>query len=149
MTTNQNTAASRRDLAEDKIDAIKYHRIGVERAARTGRRDGAGGDRLRAEQAALHLLVGDLVGVVPEGAGVWRDPAVGVVVARLDGVLRDRAEQHLAVAQALAERVRLLDPLLDGGRQLTGAQAQRGGRNDPAPAGVMASAFAKLQGLKR
>ncbi|PRD65070.1 Tex family protein [Malikia granosa] len=28
-------------------------------------------------------------------------------------------------------------------------QAQRGGRNDPAPAGALASAFAKLQGIKR
>jgi hypothetical protein len=61
---------------------------------------GVGDSRLdhhRAEEAAAHLLVRDLVRVVPVRAGILGDEAVDVLTALLDGVLRDPGHAVLGV----------------------------------------------------
>jgi hypothetical protein len=50
-----------------------------------------------AEQSTYHLLVRQLVGVIPKASRVGCDPAVGVVLAHAHGVLGDPGDPVLGV----------------------------------------------------
>ncbi len=78
-------------------------------------------DYERTEQPALHLDVGDLVGVVPEAPGLVGDEAVGVRPPAVDCVLGDARDAVLGVGHVEAvpvqgdpgRDVRVAQPHLD------------------------------------
>ena len=74
----------------------------------------AGKDDERAEQAADHLLVGDLVGVVPERPDLVGDEPVGVLAALGHGVLGHPGDAVLGIRHVDAVPVQG-DAVLDGG----------------------------------